>query len=260
MEAISPLHHLNPPLLRNSLTNKRPICRSIVFRFLRVEETSSPEPQISASFPPSSFRCLSGYPELSSLNSVKVMHSEMTKMDKNENSDANIQSLITYYLNFGDCRSAAMVFFVGFGQNYLHWNIFLEEFKSFGGHPFEVLEVFVELHNNRVSFDSGVLTVILKICANLKERWLGMEVHVCLIKDFYMDVYSKCALMTFYGRCWGVNYANKAFYEMPEEVLLWNEIVLVNLRIERWVEALQLFRDMQFSYAKANSFTLAKVL
>ncbi|CAL5383133.1 unnamed protein product [Camellia sinensis] len=132
----------------------------------------------------------------------------------------------------------------------------------FGGYPFEILEVFVELHNKRVSFDCRILTAVLKICANLMDIWLGMEVHGCLIKrGFEMDVYSKCAWMNFYGRCWGTDYANQMFDEMPDqEVLLWNEVVLVNLRSERWVEALQLFRDMQFSFVKVNSFTLAKVL
>ncbi|XP_028102736.1 pentatricopeptide repeat-containing protein At4g01030, mitochondrial-like [Camellia sinensis] len=183
-------------------------------------------------------------------------------MVKDKNSDTNFQSLITSYLNFGDFRSAATVFFVGFSQNYLRWNVFVEEFRSFGGYPFEILEVFVELHNKRVSFDCRILTAVFKICANLMDIWLGMEVHGCLIKrGFEMDVYSKCAWMNFYGRCWGTDYASQMFDEMPDqEVLLWNEVVLVNLRSERWVEALQLFRDMQFSFVKVNSFTLAKVL
>ncbi|THF98925.1 pentatricopeptide repeat-containing protein At4g01030, mitochondrial-like [Camellia sinensis] len=257
MEAITPLHHLNPPLLQNPLTT----ANNKTNKRARTHSTISTTPSLPSSSS-SSFHCLNGYLELNSLNSVKIMHAQMTKMVKDKNSDTIFQSLITSYLNFGDFRSAATVFFVGFSQNYLHWNVFVEEFKSFGGYPFEILEVFVEMHNKRVSFDCRILTVVLKICANLMDIWLGMEVHGCLIKKgFEMDVYSKCALMNFYGRCWGIDYADQMFDEMPDqEVLLWNEAVLVNLRSERWVEALQLFRDMQFSFVKANSFTVAKVL
>lgn len=183
-------------------------------------------------------------------------------MAKDKNSDAKMQSLITSYLNFGDFRSAVMVFLLGYAQNYLYWNFFVKEFRSFGGDPFEILVVFCELHNKRVSFGSRVLTIVLKLCANLRDVWLGLEVHACLIKrGFDTDVYSKCALMNFYGRCWGIEYANQAFDEMPDqEDLLWNEAVLVTLRNEKWVEALQLFKDMQFSFVKANSVTLAKVV
>ncbi|GFY97442.1 pentatricopeptide (PPR) repeat-containing protein [Actinidia rufa] len=136
------------------------------------------------------------------------------------------------------------------------------DLKSLGGDPFEILEVFCELHNKRVVFDSRILAVILKICATLNNSLLGMEVHTCLIKrGFDIYEYSRCALMNFYGKCWGIQYVDQVFDEMPDRgVLLWNEAVLVNFRNERWVEALQSFRDMKFSYVRANSFTLAKVI
>ncbi|KAF7138374.1 hypothetical protein RHSIM_Rhsim07G0005400 [Rhododendron simsii] len=255
MGTIPQLHPINPSPLQNPLTTKKPRSHSTTFSILKVAET-----QLSASLPP--FHCLNGYDEPNSLKSVKIMHAQIAKMAKDKNSDAKMQYLITSYLIFGDFRSSAMVFFLGFAQNYLHWNSFVKEFTSFGGDPFEILEVFCQLHNKRVSFGSRVLTIVLKLCANVRVVWLGMEVHASLIKKgFDRDVYSKCALMNFYGCCWGIEYANQAFDEMPDqEGLLWNEAVLVNLRNEKWVEALQLFKEMQFSFVKANSVTLAKIV
>ncbi|KAA8516161.1 hypothetical protein F0562_019340 [Nyssa sinensis] len=263
MEIITPLQHLNPSLLQNPLPYNKYKGHYTIFSLLRVAETSSQSP-LSASPPASSssFQGLNDFSELSSLNSIKLMHAQMIKMAKKSNSDAKMVSLISSYLEFGDFRSAVMVFFVGFARNYLYWNTFLEEFKSLGGNPYEILEIFGELHSKGVIFDSKVLTVVLKLCANLMDLWLGLEIHACLIKrGFNLDVYLKCALMNFYGRCWDIDDANQAFYEMPErEVLPWNEAILVNLRSERWVKALLLFRDLHFSYVKANSFTIAKVL
>ncbi|XP_059651261.1 pentatricopeptide repeat-containing protein At4g01030, mitochondrial [Cornus florida] len=259
MGTIIPLQYLNPSFLQNSHTKKRPKSHSSIFSLLRVAETS-----LCSSPPPSSptLPCLNGFNELQSLNSVKVMHAQMIKMVKKRDSDPKMQSLITSYLEFGDFRSAAMIFLVCIERNYVWWNAFLEDFKSFGGNPHEILEVFGELQSKGVIFDSGVLTVILKVCGNLMDIWLGLEIHSCLIKrGFDLDVYLKCALMNYYGRCWGIDSVNQAFYEMPDpQVLLWNEAILVNLTHDRWVKALKLFRDMQFSLVKANSFTIAKVL
>lgn len=173
-----------------------------------------------------------------------------------------MQSLVTSYLAFGDFQSAAVLFFVDLPENYLYWSTFLYEFKINGGNPYEILEVFSDLHHKGVIFESRTLTIILKLCANLRYLWLGLEVHACLIKrGFDLDVYLKCALMNFYGRCGTIESANLVFDEMPDgEFLLWNEAVLVNLRCEKWKQAIGLFRDMQFSFVKANSLTLAKVL
>ncbi|XAR62978.1 hypothetical protein NMG60_11022748 [Bertholletia excelsa] len=262
MEAINPFHHLNPSL-HNSVTRKRPRSHSTISSVLGVAETSQ-ETKLSSSLLSSSstFHCFNGHQAHNSSNSIKVMHGQMIKKGKEMNSDSNTQSLIRNYLHFGDFRSASTVFFVGYAQNYLHWNDFLEDFKRFGGDPYEILETFCELHNKKVSYEGRILTVILKLCANLTEIWLGIEVHACMIKKGHdIDVYSKVALMNFYARLWGIDYINQLFDEMPErQDLLWNEAVLVNLRNERWMEALRLFRDMHFSFLKPNIHTIAKVL
>ncbi|CAK9140500.1 unnamed protein product [Ilex paraguariensis] len=267
METITPWHHLNALSLRNPLIIKQSRSSSINLSLRNVAMTS-PETLLSVSLESSSLNNLSNsfsfgnLNELNSLNLVKAMHAQIIKLSNKGNSDTEMQSLITAYLDFSDFQSAGVVFFVGLAQSYLYWNCFLQDFKSFGGNPDEILEVFGELHRKGVSFDSRILAVILKICANIMNIWLGLEVHACLIKrGFDLDVYLKCALMNFYGRCWNIDSANRVFHEMPDcEALLWNEAILVNLRKERWEEGLKLFGEMQISFLKANSFTIAKVL
>ncbi|KAJ6679807.1 REPEAT-CONTAINING PROTEIN putative-RELATED [Salix purpurea] len=190
------------------------------------------------------------------------MHAQIIKKGNEWNSDSMAKHLITSYLDLGDYKAAAMVFFVGFARNYVMWNDFLEEFKSFGGDPSEVLEVFKELRCEGVVFDSRVISVVLKICASVMNLWLGLEVHASLIKrGFELDVYVKCALMSFYGRCWRVESANQVFHESPNlDDLLWNEAILVNLKNERFVKALELFREMQFLSSKVNATAVLKIL
>ncbi|KAK3037293.1 hypothetical protein RJ639_032055 [Escallonia herrerae] len=261
METISPWHHLNPSILQNPITIKPNRSYSTNFSLLNIAEASAS----LSSFSPNPVRNSCSFDDISrlnSLNSVKQMHAQVIKMSKKWDSDTKMISLITSYLEYGDFQSAAVIFFLGFAEYYLNWNAFLDEFKSFGGNPYNILVVFVKLHRKGVNFDNKIMTVILKICANLTDIWLGLEVHAYLVKrGFDLDVYSKCALMNFYGRCWGIDSANQVFHEMPDqEAQLWNEAVLVNLRNARWMDAIQTFREMQFSFVKANSFTIAKVL
>ncbi|CAI9101121.1 OLC1v1038375C1 [Oldenlandia corymbosa var. corymbosa] len=212
----------------------------------------------------------SGKQELNSLGVVKAGHAQIIKMSKEWTSDDKIQSLIVSYLEFGDFYSASGLFLLDYAQNYLCWNSFLDEFSAFGGDPFEILKVFGDLSNKGVKFDSKILTLLLKICGNLMDdSWLGCAVHACVIKrGLDLDVHVKCAMMNFYGKCWGTEIANQAFFETSNpDSLLWNEAVLVNLRNEEWAQGLKLFGEMQHSFLscttkskKVNTFVVAKVL
>ncbi|KAJ7951286.1 putative Pentatricopeptide repeat-containing protein [Quillaja saponaria] len=44
------------------------------------------------------------------------------------------------------------------------------------------------------------------------------------------------------------------------EDFLWNTIIMVNLKKQRWMNALQMFRNMQFSFAKVTGGTIVKLL
>lgn len=198
-----------------------------------------------------------------SLSSVKFKHTQMIKMGKIWISDDMVKSLIFHYLEFRDFTSAAKVFFLDFSRNYVDWRSFLEDYESFGGEVQEILEVWGDLHGKGVIFRSIILTVVLKLCTRLMAFWLGVEVHASLIKrGFDFDVHLKCALMNFYGKCRDVESANKLFNEVSdlEDDQFWNEVIMVNLRNEKWENATELFREMQFSSAKAVTRTIVKML
>ncbi|KAL6131062.1 hypothetical protein ACLB2K_069440 [Fragaria x ananassa] len=199
--------------------------------------------------------------ELKSLNSVKAVHAQMIKMSNNNKMDVKGKSLVTYYLEFGDPRSAAMAFFVG-SSHYLPWSSFLEEFRRFGNDPEDILKFFVEFCSGGVVFDSRVLCFVLKLCGNLKELWLGLEMHAYLIKRGYdLDVYLNCALINLYGNCLGIESANRLFDEMAKkEDMLWDEVIKLNSKNGRWLKVLELFRSMQLTFAKPNSATIINAL
>lgn len=200
--------------------------------------------------------------KINTLYLVNQLHAQVIKLPQLGDADAIAQELITSYLKFRDFESAVMVFFLGFGRNFMLWRSFLEEFKSFGGDPVEIIEVFSELHRKGVKFDERILTVVLKFCAILASKWLGVEVHASLIKrGFDLDVHLKSALMNFYGKCWDAGYADKVFDEMPERgVALWNEAIVAALQNDSHTKALQYFQEMQSLFVKADIFTIVKAL
>ncbi|KAF5733118.1 pentatricopeptide repeat-containing protein [Tripterygium wilfordii] len=255
---------LCPLLLQTPLTlHPKPRTTSPTCSFsLNLTHASLDNIPVSIDIPASSSplpSSIHGFYEIKTLDSLKAKHAQMVKVSK---SASMAKDLITYYLQFGDVKSAGVVFLVGLVRNYAVWSSFLEELESTGGDPHDVLEVFGELNSKGVVFDSKVITVILKICTVVMDLWLGLEIHAMLMKrGFDMDVYLKSALIYFYWRCRGVECANKVFHEMPHpEDLLWNETIMLNLKSERWVKAFELFRGMQFSYAKPNGGTIVKML
>ncbi|KAH6830114.1 pentatricopeptide repeat-containing protein [Perilla frutescens var. hirtella] len=252
MEAINSLRHLNLGPQRNFTT-----------KFSQLKAAVCVETAHTASAAPLFSDNVSSFSKFDPASSTKARHAHIIKLPKDGDSDIKVQSLITSYLELRDFQSAAMVFFLGFEQNYLHWNSFLEEFRNYGADPFKILEVFVALNNMGVTFGSETLVILPKLCAKLRESWLGLEMHACLIKrGFDQNGHSKAALMNFYGSCWDLNSANKAFDEASDPTsLLWNEAVLVALRNGEWFRGLDLFRRMEFSSIKGNNtFTIARVL
>ncbi|XVE73730.1 hypothetical protein DITRI_Ditri11bG0141900 [Diplodiscus trichospermus] len=268
MDKVASFHHYFNPTLLQKPTNPTKIPPASV---ALGPTFSSPETQFSTFSLPYSWSALSysgtfqffdGLKEVHSLESVKILHARLLKMCNNWSSDSIAKTLISSYLKFGDFRAATVVFFMGFARNYVFWSSFLDELHSCGGQTCEILEVFGELYGKGVVFDRKVLTLVLKMCASFMDSWLGLQIHAYLIKKgFDLDVYLKCALMNFYGRCWDLESANQVFIESAEkEALAWNEAIMINLRNKRWENAMELFRKMQFSFAKANGSTIAKML
>ncbi|PIA49065.1 hypothetical protein AQUCO_01300125v1 [Aquilegia coerulea] len=183
-------------------------------------------------------------------------------MEEKCDSDAYMENLIKLYLNYGDFRSASMIFLVGFSGNRVSLSFLTEEFDKAGVRMFELLKVFGQLHRKGVVFNSRVLTLILRLCTDLIDFWFGVEIHAYIIKKgLDVDVHLKCSLMNFYGNTWGDECVDQIFDEMPKHsALLWNEVVMVNLRSGSYLKAFYLFRKMQLSGVKANEYTISKLL
>lgn len=183
-------------------------------------------------------------------------------MIKSPNGNVKVETLIVWYMIFGDFAPAVTVSFLGLGGYFMVWREFWEEFRGFGGDPVEILEVFVDLYRKDVEFDGGNFGVVIRVCEDLRVHWLGAEVHTCLIKTGYeWDVNLMCGLMRYYGNCWGIEYGDKVFDAIPkQEARPWSEAIAISVRNGRHEKVLRLFRDMQHSSVRADNGIVDKVL
>ncbi|XP_058100350.1 pentatricopeptide repeat-containing protein At4g01030, mitochondrial [Magnolia sinica] len=259
MEKTTPFH-LHTSLPRIPVIHKRKRSNTS-FHVLGVADVSMENLLPSLRFPPHSCD-FSDTMKLQSLNSAKQIHAQIIKSASGWNSDSFVSKLICVYAEMGDFRSAAMVFFMGFERNSLSWSSLMEEFEKNGGRWRELLAILHELHREEMIFDCRILTAVLRICTSLMDSRLGEEIHACGIKSgFDSDIHLKCALMEFYLNCCGFECIAKMFDEMEvRNPLLWKEAIMLNSRNGLWLESLELFRQMQFSFVEADGFTIAKVL
>ncbi|XP_047337612.1 pentatricopeptide repeat-containing protein At4g01030, mitochondrial [Impatiens glandulifera] len=242
MAMIHPIHQFYHPSFQNLPLSK---------------ETSTKPASLSSSSSP-----YSSTNTLKSLDSVKAVHAQMIKQVE-DSSKTKMQSLIVSYLNFNDFISAATLFIVAFAEIHLNWNYFSKEFYNHGGDLHEALRIFSDFRNRGMYYyESNVLALPLEMCSNSSDVLLGTAIHAYMIKKgIDMDVNSNRSLMNFYGRCFSVDIANQLFDEMPlKETSLFKEAILMNLKYENWLQAITLFRYMQFSYMKPNSFLIARIL
>ncbi|OWM68662.1 pentatricopeptide repeat-containing protein At4g01030, mitochondrial [Punica granatum] len=244
METLPPLHHR-----LNLLLHQNPRLRSHSLAWAAVGV--SPLPPLRPALLGDLFT------EVKSLDSLKMIHAQMIKSPERRKYDEN---LLACYMDFGDVRSAAVLLLLGgFGRSH---DLLLEECRRDRALSRRVLKVFGDLHHKGISFGYKTYVLVLIICTAVLDSLLGLEIHACLMKSGLMfDVVVQRALLIFYEKCWGIERADQLLEDLPQSGdLARNEIIKLNVKNERWVRALELFRDMQFSYAMSNDTTIARML
>ncbi|XP_077212616.1 pentatricopeptide repeat-containing protein At4g01030, mitochondrial-like [Tasmannia lanceolata] len=263
MEKTTPFH-LNPSLPQNPFCTNKGKRNKTIFHVHGVTDTSFERPPSTfSSLRFSSYTpALDDFMNLKSLDSVKQNHAQIIKTAEVYYSGSSSNRLINLYTEFGDFRSASIIFFMGFERDSLSWSSLIEEFERVGGSSRELLETFGELHRKGLIFRERILADVLRICAMLMDIGLGLEIHAGVIKNgFDSDVHLKCALLNFYVNCCGIDYADHMLSEMSvRNIRLWNEVIMLNSQCGLWLKILELFRKMQFSCVGADSFTITKVL
>uniref|UniRef100_A0ACD5W543 Uncharacterized protein n=1 Tax=Avena sativa TaxID=4498 RepID=A0ACD5W543_AVESA len=127
---------------------------------------------------------------------------------------------------------------------------------------FQALKIFRDLVRSAMKPDLFTFSSILSVCSAMMALGQGKQIHAQTIKTgFLSDVVVNSALVNMYNKCGCIDYATKAFVEMPTRTLVtWTSMISGYSQHGRSQDAIQLFEDMLLAGAKPNEITFVSVL
>lgn len=127
---------------------------------------------------------------------------------------------------------------------------------------FLALKLFRDLVRSATKPDLFTFSSILSVCSAMMALEQGEQIHAQTIKTGSLsDVVVNSALVNMYSKCGCIEYATKAFVEMPTRTLVtWTSMISGYSQHGRSQDALQLFEDMILAGAKPNEITFVSVL
>ncbi|WCJ21602.1 Tetratricopeptide repeat (TPR)-like superfamily protein [Euphorbia peplus] len=170
--------------------------------------------------------------------------------------------LVSMYGLCGSLLDAETVFDKMSERTIFTWNSIIASYVS-NGKPLGALEMYREMRNSGVSFDSYTFSYLLKACATLGLVRFGAEIHGLAIKFGYDSVvFVANALVSMYAKCDDLDRAWRLFNGMDwrDDVVSWNSMISAYSGSGRCIEALGLFREMNKAGVATSSYSLVAAL
>ncbi|XP_074559450.1 putative pentatricopeptide repeat-containing protein At3g08820 [Curcuma longa] len=194
-------------------------------------------------------------------NLPKPIHARALRLGLAHNSHLLCLLLASYF--DVDQSSHALLLFRAAHQlhNIFLWNTIIRGLVSVEQME-DAARSFALMRQEGPSPDNFTVPLVLKACARLLHTGLGMQIHAHVLKaGLEEDVFVKTSLISFYGRCGFLDYAERLFEEMPvRNVVSWTSIISVYLTDGRLEEAINMFRRLLSAGLAPDSFTLVRIL
>ncbi|KAI4354344.1 hypothetical protein L6164_003214 [Bauhinia variegata] len=178
-----------------------------------------------------------------------------------ERNTATWNTMIDGYMRSGDIESAELLFNQMPTRDIISWTVMMtcySQNKKFR----EVIDLFYDMINSRISPDEVSMTTVISACAHLGVLDLGKEIHLYLMLNrFHLDVYIGSALIDMYAKCGSLDRSLLVFYKLQNKNLFcWNSII-EGLAVHGYAEeALKLFCKMEKKEIKPNAVTFISIL
>ena len=201
-------------------------------------------------------------------------------------------ALISTYCLGGEVDMARGIFDLSCKYDVVTWNVIFSGYKRVKQFD-ETRKLFGEMERKGVLPTSVTIVLVLSACAKLKDLDVGKRAHryvkECkivpnlILENALTDMYAACGEMGFALEIFGniknkdviswtaivtgyinrgqVDMARQYFDQMPErDYVLWTAMIDGYLRVNRFREALTLFREMQTSNIRPDEFTIVSIL
>lgn len=234
---------------------------------------------------------LKGFTREIALECGKELHASVLKYGFDSNAFVQ-NALVHMYSICGLIDMARGVFDLICAKEVATWNVMISGYNRVKKYD-ESWKLFNCMQKKGVLRTSVTLVSVLSACSKLKDLDAGKQVHKCVkeclieptlvLENALVDMYVACgemnaALEIFenmktkdviswttivkgFANSGQVDLARNYFDEMPErDYISWTAIIDGYLQVNRFKEALELFRQMQTSYVKPDEYTMVSIL
>ncbi|XP_030550021.2 pentatricopeptide repeat-containing protein At1g08070, chloroplastic [Rhodamnia argentea] len=170
-------------------------------------------------------------------------------------------ALLTGYASSGQMKEAKQLFEDIPVTDVVSWNAMIAGYSESGQFE-EAIETFRGMQKANVMPNESTMVTVLSACAQSGSVELGKWIHRW-IEDHRMESNLRLvnALVDMYSKCGDVETAQGLFDGMPQkDVISWNVMIGGHTHMNRYKEALVLFREMLKLNVEPNDVTFLNVL
>ncbi|KAG9451769.1 hypothetical protein H6P81_004673 [Aristolochia fimbriata] len=170
-------------------------------------------------------------------------------------------ALVVMYARSGQMGEAVQVFNEMDEKDKVSWNSVLSGYVQNGLYA-EALRFFCDSQQKGHKPDQVSVISIASASGRLGKVLNGMEAHAFALKhEFDSDLQVGNTLIDMYGKCSCVNYAERIFRKMPtKDFITWTTIIATQAQNNSYLEALQLFREVEMEGMKVDSMMIGSIL
>lgn len=197
-------------------------------------------------------------PACTGLNALKLgreVHAHILK-NEYENRCYVASSLIDMYGKCGRLDLCQYIFDRINQKDTVVWNSMITNCSQ-NGQPKRALNLFREMGNEQLGYDSVTISSALSACTSMPALNYGREIHGFITKGFLRaDLCTQSALIDMYGKCGNLELARLVFDNMPmRNKVSWNSMISAYGSHGRVKESIELFQQMKDSSFEPNDIT-----
>lgn len=172
-----------------------------------------------------------------------------------------VNALTIMYAKCGSLESSCELFERMSARDIASWNAMMFAYKTYGQYE-KALGLFGRMKQEIIRGNIITFATMFSICAESRSTREGKVLHAYIIKcGKEIDLSLGNALLSMYANFDCVEYAHNIFSKMHElDVVSWNTLISAFIHSKRIVHAWLLFRQMEQTEIKPNSFTMVSIL
>lgn len=170
-------------------------------------------------------------------------------------------SLLDLYVKCSDVKTAHEFFLSTETENVVLWNVMLVAYGQIDDLN-ESFKIFTQMQMEGIVPNEFTYPSILRTCSSLKALDLGEQIHTQVLKTgFQFNVYVSSVLIDMYAKLGSLYTALKILRRLKEkDVVSWTAMIAGYAQHEKFVEALNLFKEMQDEGIQSDNIGFASAI